>query len=48
LGLLKENRPDVRNTKIVDVIAALHYGISVSIYDPWAKAEAVAKEYQLN
>jgi UDP-N-acetyl-D-galactosamine dehydrogenase len=49
LGItFKENCPDVRNTKIVDVIAALQdYGISVSIYDPWAKAEAVAREYQL-
>ena len=33
----KENCPDVRNTKIVDVIRALKdYGIEVSIYDPWA------------
>jgi UDP-N-acetyl-D-galactosamine dehydrogenase len=36
LGItFKENCPDVRNTKIVDVIAALtDYGISVTIYDP--------------
>jgi UDP-N-acetyl-D-galactosamine dehydrogenase len=49
LGItFKENCPDVRNTKIVDVIAALKdYGISVSIYDPLAKAAAVAREYQL-
>ena len=38
LGItFKENCPDVRNTKIVDVITALEdYGISVSLYDPWA------------
>jgi len=49
LGItFKENCPDVRNTKIVDVIAALaDYGISVTIYDPLASAEAVKKEYKL-
>jgi UDP-N-acetyl-D-galactosamine dehydrogenase len=40
----KENCPDVRNTKIVDVIAALtDYGITVTIYDPLASPEAVKK-----
>ncbi len=44
----KENCPDVRNTKIVDVVAALQdYGIQVSIFDPWAKPEEVWHEYQL-
>ena len=44
----KENCPDVRNTKIVDVISALtDYGIQVTIYDPWAKPEEVWHEYQL-
>jgi UDP-N-acetyl-D-galactosamine dehydrogenase len=49
LGItFKENCPDVRNTKIVDVIAALtDYGISVTIYDPLASPEAVKKEYRL-
>lgn len=49
LGItFKENCPDVRNTKIVDVVAALQdYGILVSIYDPWAKPEEVWHEYQL-
>ncbi len=49
LGItFKENCPDVRNTKIVDVIAALtDYGITVSIYDPWANPEEVQHEYQL-
>ncbi|MFV8345408.1 nucleotide sugar dehydrogenase [Flavobacterium sp. ZB4P13] len=49
LGItFKENCPDVRNTKIVDVIAALtDYGISVTIYDPWANPAAVKHEYDL-
>ncbi len=49
LGItFKENCPDVRNTKIVDVIKALKdYGIDVSIYDPWANPKEVAHEYGL-
>ena len=42
----KENCPDVRNTKIVDVIAALEdYGIKVTTYDPWANPAEVEHEY---
>ena len=42
----KENCPDVRNTKIVDVIAALEdYGIKVTTYDPWANPAEVNHEY---
>lgn len=42
----KENCPDVRNTKIVDVIAALQdYGIKVTTYDPWANPAEVKHEY---
>ncbi|CAD0005010.1 nucleotide sugar dehydrogenase [Flavobacterium chungangense] len=49
LGItFKENCPDVRNTKIVDVVRALkEYGISVTIYDPIANIEEVKKEYGL-
>ena len=49
LGItFKENCPDVRNTKIVDVIAALKdYGVKVTIYDPWANPAEVAHEYKL-
>lgn len=49
LGItFKENCPDVRNTKIVDVIASLvDYGIDVSIYDPWANPAEVKHEYGL-
>ena len=42
----KENCPDVRNTKIVDIVHALkEYGIHITIYDPWAKPEEVMHEY---
>ena len=49
LGItFKENCPDVRNTKIVDVIAALaDYGIVVTIYDPLASPLEVDHEYGL-
>lgn len=49
LGItFKENCGDVRNTKIVDVVAALKdYGVSVTIYDPWANPEEVLHEYGL-
>ncbi|WP_140937957.1 nucleotide sugar dehydrogenase [Sphingobacterium lumbrici] len=44
----KENCPDVRNTKIVDVVRALEdYGVKVSIYDPWANPAEVKHEYNL-
>ncbi len=49
LGItFKENCPDVRNTKIVDVISSLEeYGIKVTVFDPWANPEEVEKEYGL-
>ncbi|MCO6146901.1 nucleotide sugar dehydrogenase [Flavobacterium sp. NRK1] len=49
LGItFKENCPDVRNTRIVDVINALaDYGIIVTIFDPWANPEEVMHEYGL-
>jgi len=49
LGItFKENCPDVRNTKIVDVIRSLkEYGITVTLYDPLANIEEVKKEYKL-
>jgi UDP-N-acetyl-D-galactosamine dehydrogenase len=50
LGItFKENCPDVRNTKIVDVIHSLEsYGVNVSIFDPWANPDEVKHEYNLN
>ncbi len=49
LGItFKENCPDVRNTKIVDVIHAFQeYGIDVTVYDPWANSDEVLHEYNL-
>jgi len=49
LGItFKENCPDVRNTKVVDVVAALkEYDTHVTIYDPWANEEEVMHEYGL-
>ncbi|MDA9316893.1 nucleotide sugar dehydrogenase [Polaribacter sp.] len=49
LGItFKENCPDVRNTKAVDVVSALkEYGTKVTIYDPWANEEEVMNEYSL-
>lgn len=45
----KENCPDVRNTKIVDVIQALEeYSIKVTTFDPWAKPEEVKHEYGID
>jgi UDP-N-acetyl-D-glucosamine/UDP-N-acetyl-D-galactosamine dehydrogenase len=50
LGItFKENCPDVRNTKAVDVIAALkEYGVNVTIYDPLANIVKVKHEYNLD
>ncbi|ANH80938.1 UDP-N-acetyl-D-galactosamine dehydrogenase [Niabella ginsenosidivorans] len=50
LGItFKENCPDVRNTKIVDVIKALiNYGINVEIHDPWANITEVKHEYNID
>jgi len=49
LGItFKENCPDIRNTKVVDVIRALQeYEANITIYDPWANPEEVKKEYGL-
>ena len=44
----KENCPDTRNTRVVDVIAALkEYHLEVDVFDPWAKQEQVTAEYGL-
>ncbi|MCG2611293.1 nucleotide sugar dehydrogenase [Flavobacterium sp. SM15] len=49
LGItFKENCPDVRNTKVVDVVNALKdYQTSVTVYDPWANPAEVMHEYGL-
>jgi UDP-N-acetyl-D-glucosamine/UDP-N-acetyl-D-galactosamine dehydrogenase len=50
LGItFKENCPDVRNTKAVDVVNALKsYGTNITIFDPWANKENVMHEYGLD
>jgi len=42
----KENCPDVRNTKVIDIYTELQqFGMHVHVYDPWAIAEEVQEEY---
>ena len=44
----KENCPDVRNTKVVDIVRSLKdYNLDITIYDPWANPAAVEREYGL-
>ena len=45
----KENCPDVRNTKVVDIYRALlEYNVSITIYDPWANPVITKKEYGID
>ena len=50
LGLtFKENCPDLRNTRVVDVVAALQgFSLEVDIHDPWADPEEARREYGLD
>lgn len=50
LGItFKENCPDVRNTKVIDIVAALKaYGVNPVICDPWASPVEVKHEYELD
>jgi UDP-N-acetyl-D-galactosamine dehydrogenase len=50
LGItFKENCPDVRNTKVVDILDELkEFGVIVDTYDPWADAETVHEEYGID
>lgn len=50
LGItFKEDCPDVRNTKVIDIIRTLkEYDLHIDIYDPWASATEVKKEYGLD
>ncbi|MBN1378910.1 MAG: Vi polysaccharide biosynthesis UDP-N-acetylglucosamine C-6 dehydrogenase TviB [Gammaproteobacteria bacterium] len=47
MGLaFKENCPDLRNTRVVDIIAELQdYGVQVDVYDPWVNPVAAQQEY---
>ncbi len=45
----KENCPDVRNTKVIDIYNELvQFGLQVDVYDPWANADEVKHEYKLD
>ena len=45
----KENCPDVRNTKVVDIVKALReYNLAITIFDPWANPAEVKREYGLD
>jgi UDP-N-acetyl-D-galactosamine dehydrogenase len=45
----KENCPDIRNTKVVDIYHELcEFGLNVDIYDPWASAQEVKHEYNVD
>ncbi|MFT5970585.1 MAG: UDP-N-acetyl-D-galactosamine dehydrogenase [Flavobacteriales bacterium] len=50
LGItFKENCPDIRNSKAIDIIRELNqFGIEVDVHDPWANAEEVKAEYGLD
>jgi UDP-N-acetyl-D-galactosamine dehydrogenase len=49
LGLtFKENCPDLRNTRVVDIVEEFEdYGAQVDVYDPWVNAEEAEHEYGL-
>jgi len=50
LGLaFKENCPDVRNTKVVDIVNEIStYGTKVDVFDPWCDPEEAQREYGLS
>jgi UDP-N-acetyl-D-galactosamine dehydrogenase len=49
MGLtFKENCPDIRNTRVVDIVAELKtYGVNVDVYDPWVNADEASHEYNI-
>lgn len=50
LGItFKENCPDIRNSRVIDVVKELNeFGCNVDVYDPWADKNEVLREYNLN
>lgn len=50
LGItFKENCPDIRNSKVIDVIAELRkYNLNIDVFDPWAKPAEVSHEFGLH
>ncbi|MBV2127815.1 Vi polysaccharide biosynthesis UDP-N-acetylglucosamine C-6 dehydrogenase TviB [Arsukibacterium indicum] len=47
MGLtFKENCPDIRNTKVIDIVSELkEYGVTADVYDPWVDAKEAEHEY---
>lgn len=44
----KEDCPDIRNTKVIDIYSTLHeYTDNIAVYDPWANSDKVKHEYDL-
>ena len=50
LGItFKENCPDIRNSKVIDVIEELQkYNLNIDVYDPWASKDEVANEFGID
>ena len=50
LGItFKENCPDIRNSKVIDVIEELtKYNLAIDVYDPWASSDEVKREFDIN
>ena len=50
MGLtFKENCPDLRNTRVVDIVKELRsYGVNVHVYDPWVNPEEAMAEYGID
>jgi UDP-N-acetyl-D-glucosamine/UDP-N-acetyl-D-galactosamine dehydrogenase len=50
LGItFKENCPDIRNSKVIDVVRELEdFECNVDVYDPWAEKEEVRREYNIH
>lgn len=50
LGItFKENCPDIRNSRVIDIISELQeYGISIDVYDPWASKDEIKQEYNIS
>ena len=50
LGMtFKENCPDIRNSKVIDIIEELkEFGCNIDVYDPWADKDEVKEEYGIN
>jgi UDP-N-acetyl-D-galactosamine dehydrogenase len=49
MGLaFKENCPDLRNTRVIDIVRVLaEYNVAVDVFDPWVSVEEAQREYGL-